>query len=121
MNADILRCGGIDYDRGVKRFAGRVHLFEKALTKFTRDATFSRLRAAFEAGDRAALFACAHEFKGMCGNIGLDSLYEAAGAMVNSLRGDAVSEEQLAAAYEALANEYHTVYGAVIAAMEGAL
>ena len=118
MNAAILKAAGIDYDRGVKRFVGRAHLYEKALRKFPKDDTFSRIRAAYEAGDKEGLFAGVHEFKGMCGNIALTSLYEAADAMVQLLRDGAYAEAELAAAYGALQTEYHIVQEAVLAAAE---
>lgn len=118
MNAEILRAAGIDYAYGVKRFAGRAQLFEKALTKFPKDSTFARIRAAYAADDRDALLASAHEFKGMCGNIGLTSLYESADAIVQMLRGDAFTDEALSAAYGLLAERYQTVYDAVVASLE---
>ena len=121
MNAEILKRAGIDYDRGVKRFVGRAHLYEKALSKFPKDSTFSRIRAAYAAGDKEQLFASVHECKGMCGNIALTSLYETADTMVQMLRGGAYSETELAAAYEKLEREYHVVYDAVLAAMEETL
>ena len=118
MNAEILKSAGIDYDRGVKRFMGRAYLYEKTLAKFARDTTVSRLRAAYEADDRAGMFAAAHEFKGMCGTIAISGLHETAGALVECLRGEACSWDAIAAAYEKLASEYHTVHAAVLAAME---
>ena len=121
MKAEILRQAGVDYDYGVQRFVGRAHLYEKALTKFSKDTTFDRIRAAYEAGDRAALLAAAHECKGMCGNIGLTSLYEAADALVQLLRGDAVAPDALDAAYALLDKRYRAVHTAVAAAMEDTL
>ena len=118
MNAEILKGAGIDYDFGVKRFAGRAQLFEKAMSKFPKDGAFFRIRAAYEAGDEERLLAGAHEFKGMCGNIGLTSLYEASDALIRLLRGGGYSPDELSAAYELLEGRYETVYNAVIAAME---
>ena len=118
MNVALLKNAGVDYDRGVKRFAGRAQLYERTLGKFQRDGTFARIRAAFEAGDRETLLASAHEFKGMCGNIALPTLYEGADALVRMLRAGGYSEEALAGAYSRLAADYQTVYRAVCAAAE---
>ena len=118
MNAERLTAAGVDYERGVKRFLGRAPLYEKTLRKFAADTTFSRIRAAYEQGDRDALFAAAHEFKGMCGNIALTSLYESADALVRLLRGGACAPAELDAAFARLDREYHTVHEAVLAAME---
>ena len=118
MNAEILKNAGIDYDFGVKRFVGRAHLYEKSLSKFAKDTTFSRIRAAYAADDRDGLLASAHEFKGMCGNIGLTSLYEASNAIVQMLRGESLSPEELTAAYERLCETYTTIHDAVVASME---
>lgn len=120
MNADILRSAGVDYDRGVNRFMGRAHLYEKTLSKFAKDTTFSRVRAAYLAGDREQLLADAHELKGMCGNIALTPLYEAANALVQLLRSGACTQADLDAAYGRLEKEYHIVYEAVLAALEDA-
>ena len=118
MNTEILKNAGIDFDSGVKRFVGRTQLYEKALLKFTRDTTFERIRAAGESGDRKQLLANAHEFKGMCGNVGLTSLYTAADSLVRLLRGDAPDAAEVDASCALLENEYHKIYEAVCAAME---
>lgn len=118
MNSEILKNAGIDYDSGVKRFVGRAHLYEKSLSKFTRDTTFSRISAAFASGDKEQLLAAAHEFKGMCGNIGLTSLYTAADAVVQLLRASADRTAELESAYALLDAEYHKIFNAVTAAME---
>lgn len=118
MNADILRSAGIDYDFCVRRFAGRAPLVEKALTKFLGDGTFARVRAAFEEGDREQLLSTAHEFKGMCGNIGLTALYDGADAIVRLLRGGTATDGELGAAYQGLADTYAAIHAAVLAAAE---
>ena len=118
MNANVLKRAGIDYDYCVKRFVGRANLFEKALGKFAKDTTIDRIRAAYGAKDMEGLLASAHEFKGMCGNIGLTSLYEAADALVALLRSGAYDNGTLDAAYRCLDETYDAVHGAVIASME---
>lgn len=118
MNVQGLKEAGIDYDRGVKRFVGRANLYEKALSKFPKDGTFERIRAAYEADDAQALLASAHELKGMCGNIAMTGLYEAADALVSLLRGGEASPAAVNAAYETLKMRYQTAYEAIVAAME---
>lgn len=120
MNADKLQKAGIDYNRGVKRFMGRAHLYEKALSKFPKDGAFARIRAAHEANDVEQLLASAHEFKGMCGNIALPALYDASDALVTLLRGGAFSPADLDAAYMHLEKEYRAANEAILAAMEEA-
>lgn len=118
MNIDTLKSSGVDYDEGVRRFMGRAHLYEKVLAKFPRDKTFPRIQADYESKDNESLLRDAHEFKGMCGNIGLLSLFSASDALVKLLRSGEFPAEELDAAYAALEREYTTVRNAVLAAME---
>ena len=109
---------GIDYEQGVKRFLGRSALYDKTLGRFLKDGAFSRIRADFESGDKAALLADAHEFKGMCGNIAMPSLYESSSALVALLRREDCGEDELASAYERLDADYEAARAAITAAME---
>ncbi len=118
MNAEILKNAGVEYDDGVKRFAGRAQLYEKTLMKFSKDTTFSRIKAAYEAGDKDGLLASAHEFKGMCGNISLTSLYKTSDAMVRLLRADEYPGAAFDSLYGQLKADYTRTYEAVSAAME---
>ena len=120
MNIDALKAAGIDYERGVKRFVGRAHLYEKALRKFPQDGTFARMRADYEKNDLEALLADAHEFKGMCGNIALPSLFEASDGIVQMLRGGAFSPDALDDAFLSLARAYEAARAAILSAWEGA-
>lgn len=117
MNAEILEKAGIDYDKGVKRFLGNALIYEKVLSKFPKDPTFDRVRADYEANDREALLADAHEFKGMCGNIAINRAYEAADALVKLLRGQH-SKSDIDLAYSRLEAEYNLAREAVLASSE---
>ncbi len=49
-----------------------------------------RLRAAAESMDAAQIFESAHAMKGVCGNLGLDALAEAAGEITEEFRPGSV-------------------------------
>ena len=118
MNARILTGAGIDYESGVRRFAGVARLYEKSHNKFPQDATFARLRADYESGDAAQLRLDAHEFKGMCGNISLQNLYRASEALLALFRADAWAQNDLDAAFAGLERAYNETVQAIREAAE---
>ncbi len=118
MKRDILVAAGIDYDSGVRRFAGRASLYEKSLSRFPGEGTFQRIRADYQSGDRPQLLLDVHEFKGMCGNIAVSGLYDASEAMLSLLRAEPCAQEELDSAYTLLAAGYAKAVAAVRAAME---
>lgn len=58
---------------------GSEALLVKYLRQFPQDDAMPALRAAVEAGDEAAVWQAAHQLRGVCRTLGLESLAEAAG------------------------------------------
>ena len=112
MDVGILKEAGIDYESGVKRFMDDAAFYESVLELFLEDTVLDRARIARAAGDRKALFACAHEMKGASGNADLAALFHASEALVELLRNDRGGDDEIESAYQ----EFERAY---IAAKEG--
>jgi histidine phosphotransfer protein HptB len=61
-------------------------LVRKFLGKFKDDKSFGELTAALEAGDVETAFRAAHTMKGVCANLGLDSLFKLSSDVTEILR-----------------------------------
>lgn len=109
MEREDFVAAGIDYDKGVARFAGKADLYVNFLRKFPKDDTFAQLSAAMDAGDMTAAFAAAHTLKGVTGNLSLDGLYQSVLPLVEALRG-AGNMELAASLFPPVKTEYeHTM------------
>lgn len=76
---------GGDFSKMEKRLPN-VNLIKKFITKFLSDGSFSELCHAMEEGQRAEAFQAAHTFKGVCGNLSLDRLYNSSSKLTELLR-----------------------------------
>jgi len=61
-------------------------MIAKFIVRFLDDKSFEKLMTAHESGDGAGMFEGAHALKGVCGNLGLTSLSEAASAVAEEFR-----------------------------------
>lgn len=86
MNTGLLFEYGINYEKGKERFLGDGALYEAVLLSFLEDTILTRAEAAMQSKDYAALFECAHELKGACGNVDMFELFEITTKMVDYLR-----------------------------------
>ena len=79
---------GVDVVGGLKRVAGNKLLYLDLLTKFgtTQIDSAARISAALESGDRNLAERLAHTVKGVAGNIGITSLYDAAAKLESAIR-----------------------------------
>ncbi len=118
MNVEILKSADIDYDRAVKRFMGKAHIYEKVLGDFLDDTALELALAAYDAGDMQGLFECAHEIKGVSGNMDMTRLYRAACDLVELLREGAVSDDARKAAFLSFQAAYLDAKRAIRKAME---
>ncbi|NLS85727.1 MAG: Hpt domain-containing protein [Ruminococcaceae bacterium] len=87
MNIIKLAQAGINYEEGVKRFAGKTALYEKCLLQFTSDCTFSTLASAVDAKDADKAFRQAHNLYGTLSNLSINSLAQELHPIVETLRG----------------------------------
>ena len=76
---------GGNYD-SAKRILQMDKLIGKFVVKFLDDTSFQKLETAAEAGDGSGIFEGAHAMKGVCANLGLDSLSQAASVLAEEFR-----------------------------------
>lgn len=81
----LAACGG-DYEGTMRRLMGNEMLFCRLLPKVFQDENFQKLEDALTLGDLDAAFDAAHTLKGVSGNLGLTSLYNAVCEIVEPLR-----------------------------------
>jgi two-component system sensor histidine kinase/response regulator len=98
----------LDVELGLRRVLGKKPLYLNMLRKFiaNQESTPVLIRAALDAGDRAAAERCAHSAKGVNGNIGALGLQALASDVEKTIRDGAareVVETRLAPFAEALA------------------
>lgn len=87
MDRDALVAANVDYENGIKRFAGNAMLYEKYLLKFRDDVHYETAKTAYEAGDFDTLLKEAHTLKGVAGTLGLTDIYQTCSNIVVALRG----------------------------------
>ncbi len=76
---------GGSYD-SAKRILPMDQLIAKFVVKFLDDKSFEKLESAAAAGDGTGIFEGAHAMKGVCANLGLDSLSQAASELAEEFR-----------------------------------
>lgn len=82
---ELYRQIGGDYDQALRVM--RVEkLIDKHIRKLTQSGVVDRLLAAGETMDATALFETAHAVKGVCGNLGLPALVDAASEIAEEYR-----------------------------------
>ena len=77
----------VDYRRGLSLAGNDTQLYHTFLAAFTRDATCAAMLCALDAGNVQNAFLYAHSLKGLCAQLGLCALGEAASAVCELLRG----------------------------------
>lgn len=78
---------GGDYDAVLHRLPmpGRIRRF---IEGFLDDPSYAQLCRALDSADLAEAFRAAHALKGVAGNLGFDTLADAAEALIKQLRGE---------------------------------
>ncbi|MCH5164107.1 MAG: Hpt domain-containing protein [Clostridiales bacterium] len=76
---------GGDYDGAMARLITEERV-KKFVRKFAGDPSYSELIAALDKSDAKAAFLAAHTLKGVCQNLGFDSLYRSSSAITEILR-----------------------------------
>ena len=92
-------------------------LIEKFILRFLDDKSFAQLMEAHAAGDGEGMFKAAHAMKGVCANLGLNALSEAASVVAEECRpggrGRTLSDEELRTHMEGLASSYESTVAAI--------
>lgn len=76
---------GGNYEQ-VSRIMKTDQLIERYICRFEESGLMERLRAAAETMDASGIFEAAHAMKGVCGNLGFDTLAEEAAALADEFR-----------------------------------
>lgn len=101
---------GVEYEVVLNRLR-REDRIAKYLRQFIADPAFEQLRCAMEAAEHEEAFRAAHTIKGMCLNLSLGRLSDAACTLVEALRaGDAAGAQR---EYDVLQPVYTSVCGQV--------
>lgn len=100
---------GGDYEGTLSRFLSEERVKRFAL-KFEQDPSFSQLCEALKNGDVGEAFRAAHTLKGVCQNLGFDSLYRISSEITEILRGGSLNVDQKMPALK-------TCYGTVMTAL----
>ena len=91
----------------VGRLGGNVSLVTRFLAKFPSDTSFFELQKSLESGDTETAFRMAHTMKGLCANLGIQTLYDKASEVTELLRGGDL--ESAKASFPMLEKEYQQV------------
>lgn len=102
---EVFAAYGVDYDTTLRRFAGNTTLYLRVLRMLPNDKSLEKLGAAIDGGDWDCAFEVAHTLKGVAGNLGLTSLFQAVHTIVESLRARE-ERSHYAQLYTAIRAEY---------------
>lgn len=101
---------GSDYENVLSRL-GNEDMVKRFAIKFLKDPNFEELTEALQQRDGERAFRAAHTLKGVCLNLGFDSLYEVSAALTEDLRGkDTNGSEE---GYAAVKKEYERLCDAI--------
>ena len=102
---------GGDYEQAL-RVLRIEKLLDKHIRKFTQNGVVESLLSAGESMDTPALFDAAHAAKGVCGNLGLTALADAASEITEEFRpgnSRSLSDEEVAGIFRRIRENYQTV------------
>lgn len=106
---------GGSYD-SAKKILQMDKLISKFILKFLDDKSCQRLMDARSSGDSAAMFEGAHALKGVCANLGLNSLSEKASEIAEEFRpghSRSLSDDELNARLNSIQSEYDSIIAGI--------
>ena len=112
MDKERLIVAGIDYDDGVRRFAGRADLYEKFLVKIVGRDDLDKLKVMLEQKDYHQAFILTHTMKGEAGNLSMRRLYAVICEIVEELR-NGEPKKDLLPLYQAACQAYAVASAAI--------
>ena len=83
---DCYEALGGSYDEALGRLRSE-RILQKFVLKFLDDGSYAELLAAMEAKDGETAFRAAHTIKGVCLNLGFDTLFKSSNTLCEALRG----------------------------------
>lgn len=86
MNYEFLKNQNFDVDGAIERFAGKSELFEKYIRLFIQEQSFFQLEDAVKNMNYKEAENNVHALKGLAGNLGINSVYNASSHMLKELR-----------------------------------
>lgn len=98
---------GFSYEELVARFSGNEMLAKRFLKKFVEDKTYGTLCQAIEENDYVGIESFAHTLKGVAANLGLQSIFHYADAVVKAVRQEQYLE--IPRLFELLKQSYEQV------------
>lgn len=101
---------GGGYEETLRRLP-REAMVQRFVLKYASDGTFAMLTEAVAASDWETAFRAAHTLKGVAQNLGFDTLYQAAFALTEAMRGARPLTDR--GLYEAVAAEQQRVMAAI--------
>lgn len=101
---------GGDFDGVLKRL-GSEALIQRFAVKFLNDTSFQDLKDGIESGDAAKAFRGAHTLKGVCLNLGFESLYQVSAELTEKLRDRELKDYE--GLYQAVKEQYARVIEAI--------
>ena len=102
---------GGDYEGTLARLLTEARI-KKFAHKFKDDPSFGELCKALEEGNAEAAFLAAHTLKGVCQNLGFDSLYRSSSAITEILRAGSLDVGMW---MDELKSQYITIINALVA------
>ncbi|WP_310602536.1 Hpt domain-containing protein [Anaerosporobacter sp.] len=102
-----LEAAGIDVTAGINRFLGDDSIYLSFLLRFPQEESFGQLESAIQQSKWQEATEYAHALKGLCGNLGLNKLFQICSDMVTAGRNG--EEMQIAALYQDVRAEYETI------------
>lgn len=85
---------GVDIDKAVARFMGNKALFISFIRRLPESLRFEEMRAQLKAQDQEGFYVNVHNLKGAAGNLGVQSIYECAEAILIELRTSGLVHER---------------------------
>lgn len=88
MNETAWQQYGIDYESGLRQFAGNRQIYEKYLAQYPQDTHCADAFFALDRGDFSEVHKQVHALKGLAGTLGLMRLFECCSAVVKRLKAE---------------------------------
>lgn len=115
MDRMKLQEADIDYDAGLRHFAGKEILYHRFLKEFPQDEHFLQAKEACEKNDTDGILAGVHALKGIAGTLGMTNLFDDCQELVKYIRSGQTTE--ISNLFEIITVEYEAV-AAVLKNME---
>ncbi len=108
LDKKLLEGSGINYEAGLRNFAGKENLYEKFLIKFIDDTHFEDSKEPYYNKEYEEVLTKLHALKGMSGTLGMDRLFEACSDIVSAIRADNISNIEVL--FNKVEYEYNNIY-----------